>query len=100
MQNLPKFQNQKLLDQAFIHRSYLNETKKPVESNERLEFLGDSILSFVVSEHLFKTYPEFDEGILTNLRSMVVNTKSLATASESLGFGTHLKLSRGEEDSN
>lgn len=100
MQNLPKFNNQKLLEHAFIHRSYLNEAKTPMESNERLEFLGDSILSFIISDHLFKAYPEFDEGILTNLRSLVVNTKSLAKASEELKFGEYLKLSRGEEESN
>ncbi|HSA83360.1 MAG TPA: ribonuclease III [Patescibacteria group bacterium] len=98
--NLPTFHNQKLFEHAFIHRSYLNEIKKPMESNERLEFLGDSILSFVISEHLFKAYPQFDEGILTNLRSLVVNTKSLAKASESLNFGNLLKLSKGEEESN
>ncbi|HZE87758.1 MAG TPA: ribonuclease III [Methylomirabilota bacterium] len=100
MHKLPEFKNQKLFQNAFIHRSYLNETKEAIESNERIEFLGDSILSFVVSDHLFKNYPEFDEGILTNLRSLVVNTKSLASASEILNFGKHLLLSHGEEDSN
>jgi ribonuclease-3 len=99
MNNVPEFKNQKLLHQAFVHRSYLNEAKEDLESNERLEFLGDSILSFVVSEHLYITYPQFDEGILTNLRSLVVNTKSLAKTAKRLGFGDHLMLSRGEEDS-
>lgn len=99
MNNLPTFNNQKLLQLAFIHRSYLNESKEAIESNERLEFLGDSILSFVVSDHLYKTYPDFDEGILTNLRSLVVNTKSLAKKAKKLNFGKHLMLSRGEEDS-
>jgi ribonuclease-3 len=99
MKNLPTFNNNKLLEQAFIHRSFLNETKDEVQSNERLEFLGDSILSFVVSEHLFTTYPQFNEGILTNLRSLLVNTKSLANQSRELNFGAHLKLSRGEEES-
>ena len=99
MQNLPKFNNQKLFQQAFVHRSYLNESKVRMESNERLEFLGDSILSFVVSDYLFKHYPDFDEGILTNLRSLVVNTKSLAKLSRELKFGEQLLLSRGEEDS-
>src|SRR5476651_363444 len=99
MDNLPEFKNKQLLTQAFTHRSYLNEAKKQVESNERLEFLGDSILSFVISEHLFRTYPEFDEGILTNLRSLVVNTKSLALAAKELKFGQHLLLSKGEEES-
>ena len=99
MENLPKFINKQLLIQAFTHRSYLNETKKQIESNERLEFLGDSILSFVISEYLYKTYPDFNEGILTNLRSLVVNTKSLAKAAKKLGFGQHLYLSKGEEES-
>ncbi len=99
MQNLPKFTNEKLLELAFIHRSYLNESKNVDESNERLEFLGDSILSFVVSEHLYNAYPDFDEGILTNLRSLVVNTKSLAKLAKKHQFGKYLKLSRGEEDS-
>jgi len=99
MNNIPNFKNKTLLDLAFIHRSYLNESKNVQESNERLEFLGDSILSFVVSEHLYITYPDFDEGILTNLRSLVVNTKSLARLAKKHQFGQHLKLSRGEEDS-
>lgn len=99
MNNLPKFKDEKLFQLAFIHRSYLNEAKDVAESNERLEFLGDSILSFVVSEHLYKSYPDFDEGILTNLRSLVVNTKSLAKTAKKLNFGKYLNLSKGEEDS-
>lgn len=97
--NLPTIQNKELFDQAFTHRSYLNESKTVMESNERLEFLGDSILSFVVSKHLYSTYSEFDEGILTNLRSLLVNTKSLASAAKTLDFGKYLKLSKGEEES-
>jgi len=99
MKNLPEFKNKAFLEHAFIHRSYLNETKQKMESNERLEFLGDSILSFVVSDHLYRTYPQFNEGILTNLRSLVVNTKSLAQSAKVLEFGTYLRLSRGEEES-
>lgn len=97
--NLPIFKNQQLFEQAFTHRSYLNETKSKDESNERLEFLGDSILSFVVSDFFYRKYKEFNEGTLTNLRSQLVNTKSLAETAESLGFGNYLKLSRGEEES-
>lgn len=99
MQSLPKLKSQKLFIQAFTHRSYLNEIKKPVESNERLEFLGDSILSFVISDHLYHNYSNFDEGILTNLRSLVVNTKSLAKEARQHGFGKYLLLSKGEEES-
>ncbi len=97
--NIPKFKNKKLFDQAFTHRSYLNEAKGEIKSNERLEFLGDSILSFVVSSYLFEHYPSFDEGTLTNLRSILVNTKSLAESASKLDFGKFLKLSRGEEES-
>jgi len=99
MITLPKFRNPKLLDQAFTHRSYLNEAKEKVPSNERLEFLGDSILSFVVSDCLFKMYPDFDEGTLTNIRSLLVNTKNLSNVANRLNFGDRLKLSRGEEES-
>lgn len=96
---LPQFKNQQLFEQAFTHRSYLNETKSKEPSNERLEFLGDSILSFVVSDYFYAKYPEFNEGTLTNLRSQLVNTKTLAEAAGELGFGEYLKLSKGEEES-
>ena len=96
---IPEFKNKNLFDQAFTHRSYLNETKEKLSSNERLEFLGDSIISFVVSDYLYKTYSFFDEGVLTNIRSLLVNTKSLAQIAKSLDFGKYLKLSRGEEES-
>lgn len=99
MKNYPTINNQTLLEQAFTHRSYLNESKKANESNERLEFLGDSILSFIVSEHLYTNHVTFDEGILTNLRSLLVNTKSLAQSAKELDFGSLLKLSKGEEES-
>jgi ribonuclease III len=99
MINIPEFNNKKLLEQAFIHRSFLNETKEQLSSNERLEFLGDSIISFVVSKHLYAIYPNYNEGILTNLRSLLVNTKSLAQIAKELEFGNLLKLSKGEEDS-
>ena len=97
--SIPQFKNKKLFEQAFTHRSYLNEAKEKVSSNERLEFLGDSIISFVISDYLFSRYPQFNEGILTNMRSLLVNTKSLAKVARELNLGEHLKLSKGEEDS-
>jgi ribonuclease III len=97
--NLPKLKNKKLFDEAFTHRSYLNEAKLKISSNERLEFLGDSIISFVVSNYLYSKYPDFDEGNLTNLRSLMVNTKSLSEIARNLNMGELLKLSRGEEES-
>lgn len=96
---LPEFKNKSLFEKAFTHRSYLNETKEDLESNERLEFLGDSILSFVMSDYLFTTYPQYKEGILTNLRSLLVNTGSLASVARELDLGKYLKLSKGEEES-
>lgn len=95
--NIPTFTNQQLFEQVFTHRSYLNESKIPLESNERLEFLGDSILSFIVSSYIFEHFPDFKEGELTNLRSILTNTETLASVSRELGLGTHLKLSKGEE---
>lgn len=94
---LPKLKNKNLFIQAFTHRSFLNETKEEISSNERLEFLGDSIISFVVSEFLYKNYPHFNEGELTNLRSLMVNTQSLAEIAKELEFGKMLRLSKGEE---
>ncbi len=94
-----KFAHEELLIRAFNHRSYLNETKNKIESNERLEFLGDTVLSFIVSDFLFNTYPKFSEGYLTNLRSSLVKTTTLAKIAQNLNLGTYLKLSKGEEES-
>lgn len=93
------FTNPALLEQAFIHRSYLNESKEHKHSNERLEFLGDAVLSFVTSEYLYMTYPDFPEGTLTNVRSTLVKTKSLCLVATDLHLGELLMLSRGEETS-
>lgn len=92
-----KFKNPQLLKQAFIHRSYLNEIKSDLPSNERLEFLGDSVLSLVVSFYLFILRKQDEEGELTNLRAFIVKTKSLAQAAKILDLGGYLKLSKGEQ---
>lgn len=92
-----KFKNPKLLEQAFLHRSYLNEVKLSLPSNERLEFLGDSVLSLVVSLYLYTLRTADSEGELTNLRAHIVKTKSLAEAARKLQLGKYLKLSKGEE---
>lgn len=92
-----KFNDPKLLRGAFIHRSYLNEIKSNLSSNERMEFLGDSVLSLVVSLHLFTSRAQDTEGDLTNLRAYIVKTKSLAQAAKNLDLGKYLKLSKGEE---
>lgn len=92
------FANIDLLEQAFIHRSYLNEAKEPVSSNERLEFLGDAVLSLLTSHFLYTTYQEYPEGTLTNIRSSLVKTQSLADCARELKLGELLKLSHGEEE--
>src|SRR3990167_10764777 len=94
-----QFKNLDLLKQAFIHRSYLNEVRTIRTSNERLELLGDAVLSFLTSDFLYQTYPDYPEGTLTNIRSSLVKTKTLARAATKLDLGELLFLSRGEEDS-
>jgi ribonuclease-3 len=91
------FTNPKLLRLALTHRSYLNEHQEVTESNERLEFLGDAILSFLVSRFLYRQYPDKPEGQLTSLRTKLVQTATLAKLSKELGIGDNLLLSKGEE---
>lgn len=93
------FKNKKILNQAFIHRSFLNETNGHLESNERLEFLGDAVLELIVSLFLYKRYPDYSEGDMTELRSKLVQTKTLSLAAIRLNFGNLLKMSRGEKAS-
>lgn len=96
---IPKFKNKNLFDQAFTHRSYLNEAQEKIESNERIEFLGDSILSFVVSSYIYNKYTKLNEGELTNIRSVLTNTETFYRIAKNLGLGEMLRLSRGEEQS-
>lgn len=93
-----KFKNESFIEHAFVHRSYLNESKKFSESNERLEFLGDSILSFLTSTFLYNKFPKEPEGQLTNLRSSIVKTSTLADIAAVLSLGDYLLLSKGEEE--
>lgn len=92
-----KFKSPKLLEQTFIHRSYLNEVRLDLPSNERLEFLGDAVLSQIISSELFQRRVKDAEGELTNLRAHIVKTKSLAIAAKKLDLGKYLFLSKGEE---
>lgn len=80
------------------HRSWINEHNTSSESNERLEFLGDAILEFVVSRELFNLFPKKEEGYLTALRANVVNTVNLAKVANKIGVGIELHLSKGEEE--
>ena len=92
------FEDQGLLRQALVHRSYLNEHPgSPLESYERMEFLGDAVLELAVSTALYDRLPSLSEGELTKLRSQLVCGESLAAAARSIGLGDALLLGRGEE---
>lgn len=96
-----RFAKRALLEQAFTHRSYLNENRQTSagrrsEHNERLEFLGDAVLELVVTEFLFAKYPQKPEGELTAVRAALVNTVSISDAATRLGMNEFLLLSRGE----
>jgi ribonuclease-3 len=101
----PVFKNKALLQQAFIHRSYVNErtaTAQPDDlllDNERLEFLGDSILGFVASEFLYQQYPHYQEGNLTQIRTRLVRRETLARLAKTMHLGDYLFLGIGEEES-
>lgn len=97
-----EFKDKSLLYHAFIHRSYLNEHKDNLEitSNEKLEFLGDSVLSLATSIYLYKYYPLLDEGTYTDIKASVVRTETLAEVAKGLHFGDSIMLSKGEELNN
>ncbi len=92
------FKDTHLFELALTHRSWINEHKGTRESNERLEFLGDAVLEFIVSRELYKTFPDKEEGFLTALRANLVNTNSLAEVAKNLELGGIIHLSRGEEE--
>ena len=93
-----RFNNISLLQNALAHSSYANERwHDSLKSNERLEFLGDSILGMVTAEYLYRNFPNRPEGDLTRMRADMVCERSLAVAAEKIGLGKHLLLGNGEE---
>lgn len=93
-----EFRDEKLLKWALTHSSYANEhKKKKIVYNERLEFLGDSILGLIVSEYIYKVYPKYPEGELTKLRATVVCEPSLSFLANNINLGKYLLLGKGEE---
>ena len=93
-----KFKNIQLLQNALTHSSYANEQwHDSLKSNERLEFLGDSILGMLVAEHLYKTQPDRPEGVLTRMRADMVCEQTLAKVAAKIELGRHLMLGNGEE---
>ena len=94
------FEDIELIDKAFIHKSFINENRdKGLQHNERLEFLGDSVLELAATHHLFLKYPDQHEGQMTAFRSALVKGKHLAEVANDLGLGDYLFLSKGEEKS-
>ena len=92
------FRDKALLDNALTHSSYANEHReKGAASNERLEFLGDSILGLIVADHLYRTRPDLPEGDLTRIRAALVCENSLVDVAKELDLGSYLKLGKGEE---
>lgn len=93
------FRDYSLLSRALTHRSYLNENPSSVlEDNERLEFLGDAVIDFIVAAYLYHHYPEMDEGELTSLRAALVRAETLARFARDIDLGTYLRLGYGEEE--
>jgi ribonuclease-3 len=94
-----RFRDVTLLNQALLHRSYLNgRSATRTDSNERMEFLGDSVLGLVVNEHLYRKYPEENEGNLTKIKSLIVSRQILAQKAEETGLGRYLLLSSSESE--
>jgi ribonuclease-3 len=94
-----EFSDSLLLHRALTHRSYLNENPQAIEDNERLEFLGDAVLDFVVGAWLYVHFPEKSEGELTRLRAALVRTERLAIFAEDVELGRAIRLGKGEEES-
>lgn len=94
-----KFNNIELLNLALTHTSFVNESKSQLESNERLEFLGDAVLELATSNFLFNRFPNMPEGALTKTRTNIVRAESLAAVSRKLKLGEMLLLGHGEEES-
>jgi ribonuclease-3 len=94
-----QFSDYLLLSRALTHRSYLNEHPEAIEDNERLEFLGDAILDFLVGAWLYNRFPEMAEGALTRLRSALVRTETLADFARNIDLGSAMRLGRGEAES-
>ena len=93
-----KYKNIRYLENALTHSSYANEVRHGTNSNERLEFLGDAVLSIVVSDYIYRNCPDLPEGELSKLRAALVCEKSLCRFSRTLGVGSYLKLSKGERN--
>lgn len=96
------FKNKEYLLEAITHRTFANENKSDIEKikyNQRLEFLGDSVLSLIISDYLFRKYPNYNEGLLTKIKSSLVSNQTLCELSKKLELGDFILLGHGEETS-
>ena len=94
------FKDKSLLEQALVHRSYIHENPDfELPDNERLEFLGDSLLGMVIAEKVYEDFPQLSEGGMTKLRAALVRKETLARLAESLGLGDYIYMGHGEESS-
>jgi len=94
-----KFLNIELLNKALTHKSYANEINNKLKHNERIEFLGDSVLDVLVSNYLFEEFDDFSEGTLSKIRAAVVNESCLAKLAQKISLGDYLLLGKGEDSS-
>jgi ribonuclease III len=94
-----KFKNKNLLHRALTHRSYVNESSGNIKDNERLEYLGDSVLGLVVNEYLFRQFEEYREGELAKIKSAVVSEVTLSKLARGIGLGQFIFMGKGEEHS-
>ena len=92
-----KFKNPELLETALTHTSYANESRTPVQHNERLEFLGDSVLGMLVAEYLYRNFPNRPEGELTRMRASLVSEEALFQFAQEIQLGEYLRLGHGED---
>src|SRR5437868_11942672 len=92
-----KFRNSLLLAEALTHPSLGHETQRHHFDNQRLEFLGDAVLQLIFTEHLYRIFPGFHEGLLTKLRSRLVSREGLKVHAIAIGIGEYLMMGRGEE---
>jgi len=92
-----KFNDYNLLNLSLSHRSYVNENKLAAENNERLEFLGDSILGLIVTEYLYKSYPDYNEGELARIKSFVVSEDTLSKITKTIELNQYILIGKGEE---
>lgn len=91
------FKKKSILLEAITHKTYANENGKKLKDNQRLEFLGDAVLSLIVSEYIYKKFNSSDEGVLSKLKSVLISEKTLSGISKSIGLGKYLRLGHGEE---